>query len=84
MEHRRRWASSGAMPPALASRFTLAEQAVLSVVAAEVAGAPSGYVPNQLGRSTTATNSRTAARAVVSPSALWPIVTPRSTQGSLA
>jgi len=40
MEQRRRWASSGAMPPALASRFTLAEQAVLSVVAAEVAGAP--------------------------------------------
>ncbi len=33
MERRRRWASSGAMPPALASRFTLAEQAVLAVVA---------------------------------------------------
>src|SRR3954463_4962306 len=25
MERRRRWASSGAMPPAIASRFTLAE-----------------------------------------------------------
>ena len=36
MERRRRWASSGALPPALASRFTLAEQAVLAVVAAEV------------------------------------------------
>ena len=36
MERRRRWASSGAMPPALASRFTLAEQAVLGVIAAEV------------------------------------------------
>src|SRR3954467_2100260 len=36
MERRRRWASSGAMPPAIASRFTLAEQAVLAVVSAEV------------------------------------------------
>src|SRR5215207_3974335 len=35
MERRRRWAASGAMPPALASRLTLAEQAVLAVVAAE-------------------------------------------------
>src|SRR5215213_2820824 len=35
MERRRRWAASGALPPALASRFTLAEQAVLSAVAAE-------------------------------------------------
>src|SRR4051812_10341431 len=35
MERRRRWASSGALPPAIASRVTLAEQAVLSVVAAE-------------------------------------------------
>src|SRR5215213_3536757 len=35
MERRRRWAASGGLPPALASRFTLAEQAVLSVVAAE-------------------------------------------------
>src|SRR5829696_2167860 len=35
MERRRRWAASGAMPPALASRFTLAEQAVLGVIAAE-------------------------------------------------
>src|SRR4051794_27171756 len=31
MERRRRWAFSGALPPALASRFTLAEQAVLAV-----------------------------------------------------
>src|SRR3954463_8042328 len=37
MERRRRWASCGALPPAIANRFTLAEQAVLSVVAAEVA-----------------------------------------------
>jgi hypothetical protein len=35
LERRRRWASSGVLPPALASRFTLAEQAVLSVIAAE-------------------------------------------------
>src|SRR5829696_6941465 len=35
LERRRRWAASGAMPPTLASRFTLAEQAVLAVVAAE-------------------------------------------------
>src|SRR4051812_50007972 len=34
MERRRRWASSGALPPALASPFTLAEQAVLAVVSA--------------------------------------------------
>ncbi len=36
MERRRRWASSGAMPPQVQSRFTLAEAAVLAVVAAEV------------------------------------------------
>jgi hypothetical protein len=35
MERRRRWAASGALPPALASRFTQAEGAVLAVVAAE-------------------------------------------------
>src|SRR3954454_24141939 len=35
MERRRRWAASGALPPALASRFTLGEQAALAVVAAE-------------------------------------------------
>jgi hypothetical protein len=35
LARRRRWAASGALPPALASRFTLAEQAVLAVVAAE-------------------------------------------------
>src|SRR3954453_10879832 len=32
---RRRWAASGLLPPALAARFTLAETAVLAVVAAE-------------------------------------------------
>ena len=37
MERRRRWAASGRLPPALAARFTLAEQAVLSIVAAETA-----------------------------------------------
>jgi CRP-like cAMP-binding protein len=36
IERRRRWASSGAMPPQLQARFTLAESAVLAVVAAEV------------------------------------------------
>src|SRR5919112_4716793 len=36
MERRRRWAASGALPPALASRFTTAETAVLAVVSAEV------------------------------------------------
>src|SRR5215210_8054100 len=35
MERRRRWAASGGLPPAIAARFTLAEQAVLVVVAAE-------------------------------------------------
>src|SRR5215213_1803543 len=35
MERRRRWAASGALPPALAARFTLAETAVLAVLAAE-------------------------------------------------
>ena len=37
MERRRRWAASGRLPPALAVRFTLAEQAVLALVAAETA-----------------------------------------------
>ena len=35
MERRRRWAASGRLPPAIASRFTLAEAAVLAVVASE-------------------------------------------------
>src|SRR5215207_9153012 len=35
MERRRRWAASGCLPPQIAARFTLAEQSVLSVVAAE-------------------------------------------------
>src|SRR5690349_25154987 len=35
MERRRRWAASGALPQALAARFTLAETAVLAVIAAE-------------------------------------------------
>src|SRR3954462_8635579 len=33
MDRRRRWAASGALPPALAARFTLAETAVLAVIA---------------------------------------------------
>ena len=37
MTRRRRWAASGRLPPAIAARFTLAEQAVLSLVAAETA-----------------------------------------------
>src|SRR3954467_7262942 len=35
MERRRRWAASGSLPPALAARVTLAETAVLAVMAAE-------------------------------------------------
>jgi len=35
VERRRRWAASGRLPPGLAARFTLAEQAVLALVAAE-------------------------------------------------
>src|SRR4051794_6413043 len=35
LERRRRWAASGCLPPALAARFTLAETAVLAVIAAE-------------------------------------------------
>src|SRR3954462_2147503 len=34
MERRRRWAACGLLPPALAARFTLAETAVLAVIAA--------------------------------------------------
>jgi CRP-like cAMP-binding protein len=37
LERRRRWASSGRLPPALAARFTPGEQAALSLVAAETA-----------------------------------------------
>ena len=37
MERRRRWAASGRLPPGLVARFTLAEQAVLALVAVEVA-----------------------------------------------
>lgn len=35
MERRRRWAASGRLPPGIAARFTLAETAVLAVVASE-------------------------------------------------
>ena len=37
IERRRRWASSGRLPPALAAKFTPGEQAALSLVAAETA-----------------------------------------------
>ena len=37
LERRRRWAASGRLPPALAARFTLAEQATLALIAAETA-----------------------------------------------
>lgn len=37
IERRRRWAASGRLPPALAAQFTLAEQSVLSLIAAETA-----------------------------------------------
>jgi hypothetical protein len=36
MERRRSWVASGHLPPALACRFTLGEQAVLAVIAVEV------------------------------------------------
>src|SRR3954463_7424108 len=36
LERRRRWASSGHLPPHLACRFTAGENAVLAVVACEV------------------------------------------------
>jgi hypothetical protein len=36
MERRRSWAATGRLPPSLAAQFTLAEQAVLAVVASEV------------------------------------------------
>src|SRR5215213_2005520 len=36
MERRRSWAAAGRLPPQIASRFTLAEQAALAVVAVEV------------------------------------------------
>lgn len=36
MEQRRSWTAAGRSPPALAARFTPAEQAVLAVVALEV------------------------------------------------
>jgi hypothetical protein len=35
LERRRRWAASGHLPPQIAARFTLAEQSVLAVIAAE-------------------------------------------------
>ena len=37
LERRRRWAASGRLSPGLAARFSLAEQAVLALVAAETA-----------------------------------------------
>jgi hypothetical protein len=37
MERRRRWVASGRLPPGIAARFTMAEAAVLAVVAVEVA-----------------------------------------------
>lgn len=37
LERRRRWAASGRLPPGLAARFTVAEQAVLALIAAETA-----------------------------------------------
>ncbi|WP_267361432.1 MULTISPECIES: GntR family transcriptional regulator [unclassified Methylobacterium] len=37
LERRRRWAASGRLPPQLAARFTLAEQAALALVSAETA-----------------------------------------------
>ncbi len=37
LERRRRWAASGRLPPALAAKFSLAEHAVLALIAAETA-----------------------------------------------
>src|SRR3954471_4140712 len=44
LDRRRRWAASGALPPALASRFTLAETAVVSggAIVYHLAGRGSG------------------------------------------
>src|SRR4051794_17795221 len=36
MERRRSWSASGHLPPTLACRFTLGEQAVLAVIAVEI------------------------------------------------
>lgn len=46
VERRRRWAASGRIPPALACRFTLAEQAALAVVALECVKAGSCTLPH--------------------------------------
>lgn len=37
MERRRRWAAAGRLPPQIAARYTLAEHAVMAVIAAETA-----------------------------------------------
>ncbi len=37
LERRRRWAASGRLPPALAAKFSLAEHAVLALIATETA-----------------------------------------------
>src|SRR4051795_4948735 len=74
MERRRRWAASGALPPALAARFTLAEQSVLAVVAAENrkrgdCRLTNGEIADVAGVSvTTVKNAIRAARALNLPS----------------
>ncbi len=45
LERRRRWVASGWLPPTLACRFTQAEAAVLSVIAAEVTKAGRCVLP---------------------------------------
>jgi DNA-binding transcriptional ArsR family regulator len=70
MERRRSWAASGRMPPRLAARFTLAEQAVLAVVAVKVAehgtcGLTIGHIAALAGVSeTTVRNAIREARAL--------------------
>src|SRR3954453_18068594 len=46
MERRRRWASSGAMPPVVQARFTMGEAAVLAVIGAEVRTRGACTLPN--------------------------------------
>ncbi len=73
MERRRRWTGSGWLPPQLACRFTMAETAVLSTIAAEVARRglcrlTIGHIAAMAGVSrTTVQNGRPAGRGARDP-----------------
>jgi hypothetical protein len=54
MARRRRWAASGRLPPGLAARFTLAEQAVLAVVCRSARWGQRNVGPTRLTRSSDA------------------------------